>query len=60
MAEDTLNLFDEIIISIRTTTYKIQMPKQVLLNICGTNKGMTLTITTRSIYHPLICYDGLL
>lgn len=67
MDKDTLKLFDEIILSMRASAYKIQMPKQVLLdvdstllNTYGTQEGNGFNYHYKAYgYHPLFCYDGL-
>ena len=67
MDEATLQQYDEITKSMRASAYKIQQPKQVLLDLDSTllntygkqeGEGFNYHYSAHG-YHPLLCYDGL-
>lgn len=67
MDEKTVEQFEEIITSMRSSAYKIQKPEQVLLDLDSTllstygnqeGEGFNYHYSAHG-YHPLLCYDGL-
>lgn len=67
MDEKTLEQFEAIITFMRSSTYKIQKPEQVLLDLDSTllstygnqeGEGFNYHYSAHG-YHPLLCYDGL-
>lgn len=67
MGTDTIKQLEDIIHQMRSSAYKIQMPKQVLLdldstllNTYGKQEGQGFNYHYQAHgYHPLLCYDGL-
>jgi hypothetical protein len=67
MDETTLEQYDSITKSMRSSAYKINCPKQVLLDLDSTllntygkqeGEGFNYHYSAHG-YHPLLCYDGL-